>query len=1030
VFRTPFLFALLVLASTTIPQVFQVVFGWVVKLEAWRRGAEVRIERIEGSFWEPVVLVHSYWSYGGVSGAVTRVEIARAEAQLSWKHLVKRDGERWFRRLSLRGVQGKIHVPFDRSPTPEAKASRFSFRLPTGSRVPLPDAVDIREIDFVFQSNGDHLRIEGGSFAASSMEAGELQIDRLTVRQPWLRRTFRNVQGKTALQDNRIALADVSIEPGVVLRSLNVAPDDLVRGQLDIAADFVAFDGTLKIDAAAQSAGRGYLFDASGTFGQINIAKLASFLAVSDAAGGIIKDGTFKFRGPPRDLSRAEGSLRFDATNFQWESRQWDSLAVGATLVSRRLQVPQLDLRQGGNELRISGEMALPGAGQRWWHGDFTANIDAKIGNLTELSALLLPEFKYAAGSATIEGSLRGRAQEFHGQLLVSGSKLTWRNAPIETLHAALKLNGKEVQAANIELVNGDDYLRGRGSLKFGGALTYWGELRASVEDLANYAAFLQKPVLPEPLAGGAIIDWTGEGSKEGHSGKFLARLRKVRTMGALAQHLHPINADIAASYGPGTMQFSRFSLTDDNFVFTTNIAVGNKALHLQNIRLTHRGLAQLEGDALLPLDVWQQWPNVSFSQLLTEEVVSRVQLTAHQLDLAGAAQLSGWKFPIAGTLDGTLTADGSIKALKLGGQLALSDGRIPLGWSGELLTNSTAKIRFDENAIWIDSLASRHAFGEVNLAGSIRLDKLLDPKLELVLKSPKATLPLFGTTTSPETESKQGVSLTAALDLKIAGPSSAATVQGTAMPLSLQVGSVPDIGRLWDESTVVSLPAAFSFPAKPWTNWMFDVLCQSSSPAPMTSNTGTFSANLAVSGTAGSPALDGELRFSQVGARAEIGYLSANPREEYSRGAAFVTLKKSPWWMPLLATTEAIVRSSLSIPEAVVKFSKGDSAHPSVDLRGVGSVSGWNFAIGATGPLNHLIRTYEGQPPLTDVALRQIFTGAFNPEAIGSAGRVVLELNPPNSDGTELGIGWNLDAAFPSGDKPNVPAPPQTQPN
>jgi hypothetical protein len=76
------------------------------------------------------------------------------------------------------------------------------------------------------------------------------------------------------------------------------------------------------------------------------------------------------------------------------------------------------------------------------------------------------------------------------------------------------------------------------------------------------------------------------------------------------------------------------------------------------------------------------------------------------------------------------------------------------------------------------------------------------------------------------------------------------------------------------------------------------------------------------------------------------------------------------------------------------------------------------------------LIRTYEGQPPLTDVALRQIFTGAFNPEAIGSAGRVVLELNPPNSDGTELGIGWNLDAAFPSRDKPNVPAPPQTQPN
>jgi hypothetical protein len=254
--------------------------------------------------------------------------------------------------------------------------------------------------------------------------------------------------------------------------------------------------------------------------------------------------------------------------------------------------------------------------------------------------------------------------------------------------------------------------------------------------------------------------------------------------------------------------------------------------------------------------------------------------------------------------------------------------------------------------------------------------------------------------------------------------------VQGTAAPLSLQVGAAPDIGRLWDESTVVSLPTSFSFTAKPWANWTFDVQCQSSSPVSMTSNSGTFSANLAVLGAADSPALDGELRFSQVSARAEIGRLFKASREKDSKGAVFVASEKSPWWMPLLTTTEAIVRPSLSISAAVVKFAKGDSAHPSVDLRGVGSVSGWTFAIGATGPLNHLIRTYEGQPPLTDMAVRQIFTGAFNPESIGPAGRVVLELNPPNSNGTELGVGWNVDAAVPSEDKANVPALPQTEPN
>ena len=44
-----------------------------------------------------------------------------------------------------------------------------------------------------------------------------------------------------------------------------------------------------------------------------------------------------------------------------------------------------------------------------------------------------------------------------------------------------------------------------------------------------------------------------------------------------------------------------------------------------------------LRSDALLPLDVWQKWPDVSFAQTLSPEVVSHVQLTARQLDLAAA---------------------------------------------------------------------------------------------------------------------------------------------------------------------------------------------------------------------------------------------------------------------------------------------------------------------------------------------------------------------------------------------------------
>lgn len=793
----------LLFASLSVPEIFQFALRQAIQFEAWRRGATVRIERIDGSLWEPLVFTRSYVHLETGFGAVTRVEIARAEAHLAWASLFQRNGDRWFQRLSLRGVQGKVQIPVDQVPEAAAPANWRRW-LPAPSTPVMPGSVEAQEIDFVFQSNGDYVRVEDASFAASATEAGELSIPRLTISQPWLRRGFRDVRGKAALQAERLALADVQMETGVMLRSLTASAVALARGELDLDADFDAFGGKLGVQAATRPAGRGAVFEASGSFAQIDIARLAGFLALSDAAGGVIKDGKFTFRGPPRDLTRAQASLRFDAVNFQWETRQWDSLTLGLVLMDRRVNVPQLDLRQGKNELHLSGELALPEAGKQWWHGDFTTSVDAKIENLTDLSALLLPEFKYAAGRATIEGSIRGRGGEFNGQLLVSGEKLTWRNAPIETLHAAVKLNGREVQVAKVELVNGDDYLRGRGLVRFSNPPVYWGELRLVVEDLKTYAAFLQKPVLPEPLAGGGIIDWTGEGSRDGSSGKFLARLRKVRPLGALAEQLHPINADIEGTYQSGAMQFTRFQLSDDNSVFTANVAVGGKALHLRDVRFAYRGATQLEGDALLPLDVWQKWPDVSFAQLLAPEVVSRVQLTAKKLDLASAAQLTGWKFPLSGIVDGAITADGPLAALKLGGALTLKDARVPLDWRGGAIEGATAQLTFRDDTLVIEQFSGRHRAGSVQLGGTAQFKNLLDPTLALTLRSERATLPRAS----------------AKLAVTIEGPASAAIIGGEAKITSWFHDPAPVQFSL----TPPALPPVFKLADPRWSGWRYDL--------------------------------------------------------------------------------------------------------------------------------------------------------------------------------------------------------------
>lgn len=957
---------IVLLASTAVPQVFQTFAGWAVKAEAWRRGGRIQIERIEGSLWEPVIFVHTYAHFEMPTGAVTRVEVARAEAQFSWQSLFHRNGERWFQRLSLRGVEGKVSIPLDEAVPVETKASRPWLPLPQSSTSLLPAAIDAQEIDFVFQSGTDYVRVEDASFAASTTQAGEMSVPRLTINQPWLRRTFRNVRGKTAIQDERFAFADVELEKGVKIRGMTISASPLARGELDIEANIAAFDGTLSVDAATRPTDRGVVFESAGNFGQINIAKLASFLALSDAAGGVIKDGKFTFRGPPRDLAKAQASLRFDAVNFQWETRQWDSLTLGLVLMDRRVQVPQLDLRQGKNELHLSGELALPGPDQQWWQGDFNTTVNAKIENLTDLSALLLPEFKYAAGRATIEGSIRGRGEEFNGQLLVSGERITWRNAPIETLHAAVKLNGKEVQVANVELVNGDDLLRGRGLVKFSNPPVYWGEFRVAVEDLKTYAAFLQKPVLPEPLAGGAIIDWTGEGSSSGHSGKFQARLRRVRSLGALAQQLHPINADLAATYGADTMQFSRFSLSDEDSVFTANVAVGGNALHLQDLQFVCRGVTQLEGSALLPLDVWQKWPDVAFAQLLTPDVVSRVQLMARQLDLAAASRLTGWKFPLAGLVDGTFSADGPIKALKLGGNLKLVQGRIPLNWNADLIDQATAQFSFRDNAVVLDQFVGKHRLGDLQLGGEIQLTDLANPTLQLTLRTKESTVPLFGTASTKAT---------VALDLAIAGPFGSPTVKGTASPTSLTLGPAGDLRSLWGE-TPLQLAPIFTFTSAPWSAWKFEIACRNEAPLKIADRPGTFSADFQLAGAGAAPSLVGKVEFAGV----QIDRLGS--------------LEIHPW-------LEAVASAKLLVDSATLEFSPTRPSDPSLNLDASGQMDGEVFSVSLTGPLSHLLRTYNGPPPLTDAAVRNLLMGKTIPAAssLDQEVRVVLEVQPPIVD-------------------------------
>jgi hypothetical protein len=168
-----------------------------------------------------------------------------------------------------------------------------------------------------------------------------------------------------------------------------------------------------------------------------------------------------------------------------------------------------------------------------------------------------------------------------------------------------------------------------------------------------------------------------------------------LRSLGASAALLHPINAQLEGSYAAGGMVFSKFALSDDECSFTANVAVGNKALALQGIRLMHKQQLWLEGDALLPLDVWSAWPDTSLDTLLDDKVPSKIALTALQSRTRRAAKLSGWNFPIEGVVSGDLSVQGPLTELQTSGKLALEKARLPLGTTDLALTDVTGAATF-----------------------------------------------------------------------------------------------------------------------------------------------------------------------------------------------------------------------------------------------------------------------------------------------------------------------------------------------
>ena len=749
------LWVVLLLCIAVQAPVFPHVVRAALKFRAWQGGTTLTMGEVEGSLFESVVIHDMVLGYRADAGAETRVEIRRVRAWLAWSNIfpapvagwVRSGAEKcgfhpiggnglWFRELEMDDVTAHLTLPngADAGPPEELKLQWLRSALAT--RGAQPGIYTVRNADVLVSRGDDSLRVSGAHFSFSATAPGTLRAAKVAIRTGAVRKNFSGVRAHTSLEGSRATIAGMRLAPDVTLQSLSVSLDHFANGELTLNADCDAFGGKLQADAAAAFRDRWLRFDGSGKFSGINVAGLASFLGLGDAAGGVLNSGNYTFHGSPSEVSKSEATLRFDAGAFQWESRQWDSLVLGLSLVEQRLQIHEFKLRQGKSQLAIKGTMALPQPGAHWWDRQFDFKVDGDIRNLTELSALMLPEFKYTAGQLFISGAVSGSGVQadvpakYEGQMVVSGNALQWRTAPIDSLNAALLFHGRELEIISAQALHADDLLRGSGRISLADG-SYSGEWRLFARDLSVYRSLLTPYILPTPLAGGIEATWAGKGAGTNHEGTFSAKLNRFRLLGPGGTL--PLDAEAAGTYRPGEVQCEKFRLAESGMVLTAGISVGPSAVNLRDVRVLHHDRVCLKGDAFLPLDLWQRWPDVNFAHLLNDETVGRVRIEATELDLRAASRITGVDWPIGGTLTGSLNADGPLGALKFSGSMQLARGIIPLDWNGSAVREVGAQIAFDGNAIRIDQGTGRYVNGDFGIGVRLDLAKPRTPSLEAV---------------------------------------------------------------------------------------------------------------------------------------------------------------------------------------------------------------------------------------------------------------------------------------------------------
>jgi hypothetical protein len=475
--------------------------------KARQEGLVVDLDQIDAPFLRPVVIRGCRLRSGPNNAFQFEFTVKQASLGLNFKHILLGTRGRAVRDFSIQELRGEVHRknPAGRTITQPGWAALHKL---------LPENLSVASLDIRVEVGPTMVLLRKGFLSASEIEAGRFSAAEVMIASPWLRQTFSDLRGATNWQDNRLAVAGLSLTSGLDLQSITADFSHLADQRIGMELDVDAFGGKIRANISQDWRSQPANWKVAGSAADISLAQTSEAIGFTDRIDGLLHACNFTFSGNLAEPSRVIASLWSELTGLTWRNRTAEAITLGAVLYNRQIQLQQLYIRQKTNQLTLSGEASFPSNSSDWLSPDFRGDISASINQLGEFAALFGASPGDFAGKIAIEGMMNTRNRKFGGHITIDGASLTLFKTAIETLSAKLNLKATELEIEQLDLRRKKDSLTAQGKIDMSHEHDYSGTINATVDDLAEYLAILYGPADKNPKPTPAQVQITIDSNK------------------------------------------------------------------------------------------------------------------------------------------------------------------------------------------------------------------------------------------------------------------------------------------------------------------------------------------------------------------------------------------------------------------------------------------------------------------------------------------------------------------------------------